>query len=196
MPHLCHDRRHQCLGPVALGSTRPRTLCTARTTRSWTAAVTAAIRTTTATRARTLSACARITSRTCCCAVPRLGWPPCCPPSASSEWRKRCGILPIARLVPQDVHSVLDYLGSAMIRGGALLTDDVGARAASLGLMTLGLVVSALTDYRISLAKIIPVVTSPRCSPSLDGICIRRTRSESTTSRPVVRQTSVTVRLR
>jgi hypothetical protein len=44
-----------------------------------------------------------------------------------------------------------------MIGGGALLTEDIGARAASLGLMAFGLVVSALTDCRISLAKIIPV---------------------------------------
>jgi hypothetical protein len=67
------------------------------------------------------------------------------------------GVLPLRRLIPQDVHSMLHYANGAMTGAGALMTDDPAARMASivLGASTVG--VSAISDYRLSLAKIIPI---------------------------------------
>lgn len=67
------------------------------------------------------------------------------------------GVLPLARWVPQDVHSVADY-GHAVAAGGvAILTRNPTAIAASIALGGSALAVSALTDYRLSLAKLIPI---------------------------------------
>lgn len=67
------------------------------------------------------------------------------------------GRLPLARIVPQDVHSVMDYLDSAGVMAGAVLTSCPKARAASLLIGGAGAGVSSLTDYRLSLAKVIPI---------------------------------------
>lgn len=71
--------------------------------------------------------------------------------------RKLLGVLPLARLIPQDVHSVLDYANGVTTLAGAVLSDDgevVGASVA-LGASVIG--VSAMTDYRLSAAKVIPI---------------------------------------
>jgi len=71
--------------------------------------------------------------------------------------RPLLGVLPLARVIPQDVHSVMDYLDAGAVMTGAALSDCPRARTASLLLGGAGLGVSSLTDYRISLAKVIPI---------------------------------------
>ncbi len=67
------------------------------------------------------------------------------------------GLLPLARIIPQDVHSVMDYADGVNCSAGAFLSDDPTARMASIVLGASVLGVSALTDYRLSVAKVIPV---------------------------------------
>ena len=67
------------------------------------------------------------------------------------------GVLPLRRLIPQDVHSVLDYANGAMTGAGAVMTDDPAARVASIVLGASSIGVSAVSDYRLSVAKIIPI---------------------------------------
>lgn len=68
------------------------------------------------------------------------------------------GVLPLARIIPQDVHSVADYASGATV-GVGLLSADPRAKAASGVLAASILMVSATTDYRLSLAKILPIET-------------------------------------
>jgi len=67
------------------------------------------------------------------------------------------GALPLARLIPQDVHSVMDYANGLVTGSGAFLTDDPAAKIASIALAAAGIGVSAITDYRLSAAKLIPI---------------------------------------
>lgn len=70
------------------------------------------------------------------------------------------GVLPITRWIPQDVHSVMDYLDGLTAASGALTADDDEvAFWASLALGASVIGVSAMTDYRLSLAKVIPIRT-------------------------------------
>ncbi len=73
--------------------------------------------------------------------------------------RRLLGRLPIARLIPQDVHSLLDYAGALGLAVASFLADSPRARVAgmALGAGTLG--VSLTTDYRLSVAKLIPIET-------------------------------------
>src|SRR4051812_18704175 len=66
------------------------------------------------------------------------------------------GRLPLARLIPQDVHSVMDYVDAATVMAGAL-SRSRRAKMMSLLLGSSGALVSALTDYRLSVAKVIPI---------------------------------------
>jgi len=67
------------------------------------------------------------------------------------------GALPIARVVPQDVHSVLDYVHTAGFFASAKLARTGRARAVGIAL-GLGLGgASAITDYRLSAAKVLPI---------------------------------------
>ena len=66
------------------------------------------------------------------------------------------GRLPLARLIPQDVHSIADYANGAMV-GVGVGAWDPRAKVASLVLASAVVGVSALTDYRLSLAKVIPI---------------------------------------
>ena len=72
--------------------------------------------------------------------------------------RKLFGVLPIARLVPMDVHAMMDY-GNALAVATGALDDCAAARFASIALAASGCTVSALTDYRLSVAKVIPIET-------------------------------------
>jgi hypothetical protein len=65
--------------------------------------------------------------------------------------------LPVRRVIPQDVHSVLDYAGSLTDFAAMAIADSPKAKAAAgaLGIASLG--VSLLTDYRLSVAKVIPI---------------------------------------
>jgi hypothetical protein len=65
--------------------------------------------------------------------------------------------LPLARVIPQDVHSIADYVNGAAVGAGLFLTKKKSARTASGILGASVLLVSALTDYRLSLAKVIPI---------------------------------------
>jgi len=67
--------------------------------------------------------------------------------------------LPIARWIPQDVHSMLDYANAASVGSGWFMADedDPAACWASIALAAAGAGVSAMTDYRLSLVKVIPI---------------------------------------
>jgi hypothetical protein len=72
--------------------------------------------------------------------------------------RPLLGVLPITRWIPQDVHSVMDYVDGLTAASGALTADDDDvAFWASIALGTSAIGVSAMTDYRLSLAKVIPI---------------------------------------
>jgi hypothetical protein len=67
------------------------------------------------------------------------------------------GKLPLARVVPQDVHSVVDYVNAAGFFASARIARTSRARAvgAMLGLGVGG--ASLVTDYRLSVAKLLPI---------------------------------------
>jgi hypothetical protein len=67
------------------------------------------------------------------------------------------GALPLARLIPQDLHSVMDYANGAATGSGALMAEDRSACLASIVLGAGVVGISAITDYRLSLAKIVPI---------------------------------------
>jgi hypothetical protein len=71
--------------------------------------------------------------------------------------RPLLGRLPLARVVPQDIHSVMDYLDAGGVVSGAFLTSCPKAKAASWVIGAGGVAASALTDYRLSLAKVVPI---------------------------------------
>ena len=66
------------------------------------------------------------------------------------------GRLPLARLIPQDLHSVVDY-GNGIAVGMGVTATDPRAKIASIILAASVVGVSAITDYRLSLAKILPI---------------------------------------
>ena len=70
-------------------------------------------------------------------------------------------VLPIKRWIPQDVHSVMDYADGLTAASGAMMADEDDQVAfwvsVALGASAVG--VSAMTDYRLSLAKLIPIRT-------------------------------------
>lgn len=65
--------------------------------------------------------------------------------------------LPIARLIPQDVHSTFDYAGGFTTAVAGAMAEAGAARATAMifGLSTIAL--SLFTDYRMSLWKLVPV---------------------------------------
>ena len=65
--------------------------------------------------------------------------------------------LPLARLIPQDVHSIMDYANGLMVASCMMMTDDRNAKFASMALASSVVGVSAMTDYRLSAAKLIPI---------------------------------------
>lgn len=77
-------------------------------------------------------------------------------PEAGTAAKPLFGVLPIKRFVPQDIHSLLDYANGLTVMSVAMGADKP-ARAAGLALGMAGLGVSLLTDYRLSLRKIIPI---------------------------------------
>lgn len=73
--------------------------------------------------------------------------------------RELFGVLPLARLVPQDIHALNDYADGVLSGGAALLAedDDRVAQIASLALGGSLIGISAITDYRLSIAKLVPI---------------------------------------
>ncbi|AGP32430.1 hypothetical protein BE04_47410 [Sorangium cellulosum] len=67
------------------------------------------------------------------------------------------GVLPIRRLIPQDVHSALDYSNGLMVALAGLASNRREAKVAGAILGASVISVSLLTDYRMSLAKLIPI---------------------------------------
>jgi hypothetical protein len=65
--------------------------------------------------------------------------------------------LPLARVVPQDVHSVLDYAGALGYFASAALARTPEGRAAGIALGSSVAGVSLVTDYRLSAVKILPI---------------------------------------
>ncbi len=69
------------------------------------------------------------------------------------------GRLPLARVIPQDVHSVLDYVHSACFAASASVARTDRGRAVGL-VLGVGLGgISLTTDYRLSAAKLLPIET-------------------------------------
>ena len=69
------------------------------------------------------------------------------------------GQLPLARWIPMDVHAVMDYTNAVVVGSGAFTTDCPRARTASALLAAAGAGVSSVTDYRLSVAKLVPIET-------------------------------------
>ena len=67
------------------------------------------------------------------------------------------GWLPVRRVIPQDIHSLLDYQGALTVAGAGWLSGSKVACTAGLALGASGLGVALLTDYRLSLKKFIPI---------------------------------------
>jgi hypothetical protein len=67
------------------------------------------------------------------------------------------GVLPLARIIPQDAHSVADYLCAGALMVSARLARTSRARAAGMTLAIGDASVSMLTDYRLSVAKLVPI---------------------------------------
>jgi hypothetical protein len=67
------------------------------------------------------------------------------------------GWLPLRRFIPQDIHSLLDYQADFTVTAAGLLSGSKAARTAGLALGISGLGVALLTDYRLSLKKVIPI---------------------------------------
>jgi len=65
--------------------------------------------------------------------------------------------LPLARWIPQDCHSFMDYSNGLVTASCTALTDDRSARFASVALASLVLGVSAVTDCRLSVARVLPI---------------------------------------
>jgi hypothetical protein len=65
--------------------------------------------------------------------------------------------LPIRRSIPQDVHSVMDYGNGAVGLLSAFVANTARARIANTALSAAATGVSALTDYKLSVAKVIPI---------------------------------------
>jgi len=72
---------------------------------------------------------------------------------------KLLGVLPIARLIPQDIHSVMDYVDSVSVASGVLFDDNPAAFAVSVALGASGVATALMTDYRLSAMKLIPIRT-------------------------------------
>jgi hypothetical protein len=77
--------------------------------------------------------------------------------SVGQPSRPLLGRLPLARAIPQDVHSAMDYLDAGGVIAGAFLTTCPKAKAASWLMGGSGILASSLTDYKLSLAKLIPI---------------------------------------
>jgi hypothetical protein len=67
------------------------------------------------------------------------------------------GVLPIARVIPQDVHSVGDYASAATLLIAGLTAKGPAARATGIALGVADAATSFMTDYRLSGFKIIPI---------------------------------------
>lgn len=65
--------------------------------------------------------------------------------------------LPLARIVPQDIHSGMDYASSLAYLASAWLARTPEARAMGLALGSSVAGVSLVTDYKLSAVKLLPI---------------------------------------
>lgn len=65
--------------------------------------------------------------------------------------------LPLKRLVPQDVHTVGDHAVTLANVVAAHWANSADAKGVALALAGSALVVNLLSDYRLSLAKVVPI---------------------------------------
>jgi len=66
-------------------------------------------------------------------------------------------VLPLRRWIPMDVHSVMDYVDGLTVASGYFTADDDAACWSSIALGAGAIGVSLMTDYRLSVAKVIPI---------------------------------------
>jgi len=78
-------------------------------------------------------------------------------PTGPRRARPLFGRMPLLYLVPQDVHSIADYASAASCASPAFYAGTTAARAASIAVGASYAATSALTDYRLSLVKVIPI---------------------------------------
>jgi hypothetical protein len=71
--------------------------------------------------------------------------------------RPLLGVLPFKRWIPQDVHSIMDYTDGLTAASGYFTADDDVACWTSLALGASAIGVSLMSDYRLSVAKVIPI---------------------------------------
>src|SRR5205814_363328 len=71
--------------------------------------------------------------------------------------RPLLGVLPVRRVIPQDVHTIADYAAALTTGAGVLLGDSPAAKIASAALAASGGGVALCTDYRLSAVKAIPI---------------------------------------
>jgi hypothetical protein len=67
------------------------------------------------------------------------------------------GVLPLARVVPQRVHTTMDWMASALCAASAAVATTNEACVAGTAFAASGAGVSVTTDYRMSVAKWIPI---------------------------------------
>jgi hypothetical protein len=80
-------------------------------------------------------------------------------PASAIPSKPVLGILPLARVIPQDVHSIGDYLVAGAYLASALVARTRRGRSMGL-LLGCGVAgVSMTTDYRLSLMKLLPIET-------------------------------------
>lgn len=80
--------------------------------------------------------------------------------------------LPLKRWIPQDVHSMMDYVDGLTAASGYFTADDDAAYWASIGLGAGAIGVSLLTDYRLSAVKLIPIRTHEAIDYLWGAACI------------------------
>lgn len=66
-------------------------------------------------------------------------------------------VLPLKRWIPMDVHSVMDYVDGLTAASGYFTAETDEAYWASVALGASVISVSLMTDYRLSVAKVIPI---------------------------------------
>jgi hypothetical protein len=65
--------------------------------------------------------------------------------------------LPIKRVVPMDVHSVLDYSNGVLTGAGSFFANTTAGCTASIALGASVIGVSLVTDYKLSALKLVPI---------------------------------------
>lgn len=78
-------------------------------------------------------------------------------PRAGRPSRPLLGVLPLRRVIPQDVHSVMHYAAGLTLLTTGLWCRDRKARGVGQAIGAAVVATSLLTDRRLGLAKVIPI---------------------------------------